>query len=92
MSNSSSLFDYLNDPSPYRTRAREIYPQKRFIEETNKILTLLLEKGADANIVDGFGHTPLIDAIRRGVDPIIIETLLKYGTDPNRSTSGIGVE
>ena len=43
----------------------------------------LLEHGADANRVTGWGYTPLHQALRRDNDVRIIELLLDRGADPN---------
>lgn len=58
----------------------------------NKILVeKLLQKGADPNIVDGHGYTPLLWAVKSGQTELA-EILLKNGADKNaKDSQGISV-
>ena len=51
-----------------------------------KTIKILLENGADSNIPDNYGYTPLISAVIFGTDDKIYETvllLMKHGANPN---------
>lgn len=60
--------------------------------EKLEAVEFLLRHGADPNLLDSSGYTPLHCVIGRGENPVavgIVQTLLKAGADPNlRSSSG----
>jgi ankyrin repeat protein len=47
-----------------------------------RILESLLKHGALVNVLDERGLTPLVFSIQRGLPPLVIETLLSAGADP----------
>ena len=46
------------------------------------LVTKLLEQGANADLKDDEGYTPLFKAVQEGKDVLIIKDLLKYGASP----------
>ena len=58
--------------------ARECFP---------KLLTMLMESGADCNQKDGDGFRPLFSALKYG-DWVFVEALLQYGADPSDLGNG----
>jgi ankyrin repeat protein len=50
-----------------------------------KIIRIILDAGADPNLKDTYGHTPLSHAFEILLNPQVIDTLIKYGADPNIS-------
>ena len=55
-----------------------------------KLVEVLLERGADPNIIDDRGQTPLLCALGRknSNNPKILELFLKAGVDLNNITNG----
>lgn len=51
-------------------------------QNRKQIAKFLLSKGANPNLKDSFGQTPLLMSINKQNDPQIIKDLLKYGADP----------
>ena len=49
------------------------------------LVKLLLENGADVNVRDDDGNTPLTNALSNG-DKEMMKLLLKYGADINNNT------
>ena len=47
------------------------------------VIELMLQNGADINVADRSGKTPLMAAASFNNNPAVIKTLLKYGADPN---------
>jgi ankyrin repeat protein len=43
----------------------------------------LLQNGADVHAVDNFGRTPLIEAVRDGIDTVLVRLLIEHGADVN---------
>jgi ankyrin repeat protein len=52
------------------------------------MVKILLEYGADTNIEDPRGGTPLSNAVCAGKQTELLKLLVAYGADPNRMTTG----
>ena len=48
-----------------------------------RMVRLLLERGADANMVDAGGWSPLRESLRQCIISDVAKLLLEYGADPN---------
>ena len=55
-----------------------------------KIVDALLQNGADPNIPDNLGKSPLSIAVHSGI-PSIVELLLKSGANPNYESKSLGL-
>ena len=51
------------------------------------VVDLLVEQGADVNVTDGVGQTPLHLAVKNNVEPLAINRLLEAGGDTSLSDS-----
>ena len=53
-------------------------------KHTPRVMTMLLEAGADPKLADDFGNTPLLEASKRGPADDV-QQLIEYGADPNQA-------
>ena len=53
-------------------------------KHTLRVMTMLLEAGADPRLADDAGDTPLLEASKRG-PPDDVQQLIEYGADPNQA-------
>lgn len=73
-----------NDFQPLAWTALHAAAEKNHIEAAR----LLLEHGADVNVADQFGRTPLFAALDEMVGPDVAKILILHGADVNAKSNG----
>lgn len=84
----NQMVAYINHVAKYFPEFINARNEQGLVPLSNYYITLaiveaLLENGADINITDYEGNTPLHTAVRSNKSPEIISTLVKFGADVN---------
>jgi serine/threonine-protein phosphatase 6 regulatory ankyrin repeat subunit B len=84
------LNDYINFQRPFDGATIlmvSVYRANDFVDENYSLITKLLEDGANPNMINAYGNTPLLDASMLGLFDIV-KQLLEFGADPNIPNKG----
>jgi len=79
------LNDYINFQRPFDGATIlmvSVYRAKDFVDENYILITKLLKDGANPNMINAYGNSPLLDASMLGLFNIV-EKLLEFGANPN---------